>query len=110
VPEKFFDFVRGATDIIPEGYAEPGLRAYRHLVFLGVSQILEAHFRRCVSNLLTPNGNFCWPPSSGDRPGHPIFTAIWCQHSLPISRMKADMPLASPALTPRRIAQKQSCQ
>lgn len=44
MPEKFFDFVRGATDVIPEGYAEPGLRAYRHLVFLGVSQILEAHF------------------------------------------------------------------
>lgn len=44
MPEEFFDYVRGASDVIPEGYAEAGLRAYRHLVFLGVSQLLAAHY------------------------------------------------------------------
>jgi len=36
--------VRGRSDDIPPGYAEPGMRAYRHLVYLGASQMVEAHF------------------------------------------------------------------
>jgi hypothetical protein len=40
----FHDYVRGRTEIIPEGYAEPGMRLYRHLVYLGAAQMLEAHF------------------------------------------------------------------
>lgn len=40
----FFDYVRGVTDTLPEGYGEAGMRLYRHLVYLGVSQQLEAHF------------------------------------------------------------------
>ena len=33
--EDFFDYVRGVTDAVPAGYAEQGMRAYRHLVFIG---------------------------------------------------------------------------
>ena len=40
----FHDYVRGRTDLIPEGYTEPGMRVYRHLVYLGASQMIEAHF------------------------------------------------------------------
>lgn len=39
----FYDYVRGRTDEVPEGYSEPGLRAYRHLVLLGATQMVEAH-------------------------------------------------------------------
>lgn len=42
--EDFYRYVRGATEIIPVGYSEPGMRAYRYLVFLGASQMIEAHF------------------------------------------------------------------
>jgi len=40
----FHDYVRGLTEVVPEGYAEPGMRLYRHLVYLGASQLLEAEF------------------------------------------------------------------
>lgn len=40
----FHDYVRGRTEVIPQGYAEPGMRLYRHLVYLGAAQLLEAHF------------------------------------------------------------------
>ncbi|MFT3859234.1 MAG: putative DNA-binding domain-containing protein [Aquabacterium sp.] len=40
----FFDHVRGRTDALPEGYSQQGMRVYRHLVHLGASQVLEAHF------------------------------------------------------------------
>lgn len=39
----FYDYVRGRTDAVPPGYTEAGLRAYRHLVYLGASQMIEAH-------------------------------------------------------------------
>lgn len=39
----FFDYVRGRTDVLPAGYAERGMRLYRHLVWLGASQTIEAH-------------------------------------------------------------------
>lgn len=42
--EDFYSYIRGATDIVPAGYAEPGMRAYRYLVYLGASQMIEAHF------------------------------------------------------------------
>lgn len=42
--EDFYLYIRGATEAIPAGYTEPGMRAYRHLVFLGASQMIEAHF------------------------------------------------------------------
>lgn len=42
--EDFFNYVRGASDHLPSGYAENGMRAYRHLVFIGASQMVEAHF------------------------------------------------------------------
>lgn len=40
----FHDYVRGVTDVVPAGYSEAGMRLYRHLVYLGASQLLEAHF------------------------------------------------------------------
>lgn len=39
----FFDYVRGRSNQVPAGYAEPGMRLYRHLVWLGASQTIEAH-------------------------------------------------------------------
>ncbi len=40
----FYDYVRGRSDVLPEGYAEPGMRAYRHLVWVGASQTVDSHF------------------------------------------------------------------
>ncbi|MCD2166251.1 HvfC/BufC family peptide modification chaperone [Comamonas koreensis] len=40
----FYDYVRGRTDQVPPGYSDNGMRAYRHLVYLGASQMVEAHF------------------------------------------------------------------
>lgn len=42
--EAFFAYVRGQTDCIPPGYAEPGMRAYRHLVYIGAAQMVEAYY------------------------------------------------------------------
>lgn len=42
--EDFYRYVRGVSDAVPEGYTENGMRAYRHLVFIGASQMVEAHF------------------------------------------------------------------
>ena len=42
--DAFCDYVRGLTDVLPEGYTLNGMRAYRHLVYLGASQMVEAHF------------------------------------------------------------------
>ena len=39
----FYDYVRGRTDTVPPGYTEAGLRVYRYLVYLGASQMIEAH-------------------------------------------------------------------
>lgn len=40
----FFDYVRGRSDEVPPGYTLQGMRVYRHLVRLGASQMVEAHF------------------------------------------------------------------
>lgn len=40
----FYDYVRGCSDEIPAGHTEAGMRAYRHLVYLGAAQMVEAHF------------------------------------------------------------------
>jgi hypothetical protein len=40
----FYDFVRGRSDDVPAGYTAAGLRVYRHLVYLGASQMIETHF------------------------------------------------------------------
>jgi hypothetical protein len=39
---EFYAYVRGASDVVPAGYSEAGLKAYRHLVFLGASQMIAA--------------------------------------------------------------------
>ncbi len=47
----FYDYVRGRSDVVPEGYSETGLRVYRHLVFLGASQMVDAHYPDLRSQL-----------------------------------------------------------
>ncbi|MEY2843566.1 MAG: hypothetical protein RI920_1603 [Pseudomonadota bacterium] len=52
----FYDYVRGRSDALPPGYAEPGMRVYRHLVWLGASQTVESHF----PDLRTQLGDEAW--------------------------------------------------
>lgn len=40
----FYDYVRGRSDAVPEGYTLAGLRVYRYLVYLGAAQLIEAEF------------------------------------------------------------------
>lgn len=40
----FYDYVRGLSDTVPQGYSEQGLRVYRYLVYLGTDQLLTAHY------------------------------------------------------------------
>lgn len=42
--DAFYDYVRGRSETVPPGYSEAGLRVYRHLVYLGASQMVEAHY------------------------------------------------------------------
>ena len=42
--EDFYLYIRGGSETIPAGYSEAGMRVYRHLVFLGATQLIEAHF------------------------------------------------------------------
>ena len=39
---NFYDYVRGVSDQVPPGYSDNGMRAYRHLVYVGASQMVEA--------------------------------------------------------------------
>lgn len=41
---EFYDYVRGLSDTVPQGYSEHGLRVYRYLVYLGADQLLTAHY------------------------------------------------------------------
>lgn len=54
--QGFYAFVRGQTDAVPAGYGEAGMRVYRHLVQLGASQLIEAHFPALRDGL----GNTAW--------------------------------------------------
>ena len=47
----FYDYVRGRSDVVPTGYSEPGMRAYRHLVYLGAAQLVEGHFPQVKDEL-----------------------------------------------------------
>ncbi|MNY84528.1 hypothetical protein D3C78_06830 [compost metagenome] len=40
----FYNYVRGRSETVPAGYTLPGMRTYRYLVYLGVSQMVEANF------------------------------------------------------------------
>ena len=44
MPADFYQYIRGVTDVVPAGYTEAGMRVYRYLVFLGASQMIEAHY------------------------------------------------------------------
>ncbi len=52
----FHDYVRGLSDTVPAGYTEAGMRVYRHLVRLGVTQLIEAHH----PDLRTQLGDEAW--------------------------------------------------
>jgi hypothetical protein len=52
----FYNYVRGLSDQLPAGYSDNGMRAYRHLVFLGASQMVDAHF----PELRTQLGDDAW--------------------------------------------------
>ena len=54
--EAFFDFVRGRSDVVPAGYAEAGMRAYRHLVWLGACQMVDASFPQLREQLVARGG------------------------------------------------------
>ncbi len=41
---RFYDYVRGCTDVVPDGYTESGMQVYRHLVWLGASQMIQSSF------------------------------------------------------------------
>ena len=48
---EFYDYVRGRSDVIPQGYTEPGMRVYRYLVYLGASQMVEARYPQVKAEL-----------------------------------------------------------
>lgn len=50
----FYDYVRGRSETVPAGYALAGMRAYRHLVYLGASQMVEANFPTLRAQLGEP--------------------------------------------------------
>lgn len=54
----FFDHVRGRTDVAPPGHDPRGLRLYRHLVWLGASQAVEAQHPTLRAQL----GEDAWQP------------------------------------------------
>ena len=47
----FYDYVRGLSDDVPEGYSLAGMQVYRHLVYLGACQQVEAHFPEMRASL-----------------------------------------------------------
>lgn len=44
MPAGFYDYVRGLSEQVPAGYSAAGMRVYRHLVYLGASQMVDAGF------------------------------------------------------------------
>ena len=52
----FFDYVRGCSDHVPPGYSEAGMRAYRHLVYLGAAQMVAS----CFPDLRQQLGEAAW--------------------------------------------------
>ena len=40
----FYDYVRGVSDVVPEGYTAQGMAVYRYHVYLGASQMLAASY------------------------------------------------------------------
>ncbi len=49
--EQFYDYVRGRTDVVPDGYTASGMRVYRHLVWLGTSQMIQSSFPQLQEQL-----------------------------------------------------------
>ena len=42
--QAFYDFVRGREEVLPAGYSLQGMKVYRYLVYLGVSQMIDASY------------------------------------------------------------------
>ena len=40
----FYDYVRGVTNEVPDGYELAGMKVYRYLVYLGASQMIASCF------------------------------------------------------------------
>ena len=49
--QDFFDYVKGVSDTVPQGYTEKGLKVYRYLVYLGVEQMIENCFPQLKETL-----------------------------------------------------------
>ena len=47
----FYDYLRGLTEVPPEGYELRGLAVYKHLIYLGVDQLLRAEFPAMANTL-----------------------------------------------------------
>ncbi len=48
---QFYDYVRGRSDVVPDGYTAAGMRVYRHLVWLGASQMIHASYPQLQEQL-----------------------------------------------------------
>lgn len=48
----FYDYVRGLTEVIPEGYTAQGMAVYRYHVYLGASQMLAVSYPDLRSELV----------------------------------------------------------
>ncbi len=48
---EFFRYIRKETENIPTGYQENGMRLYRHLVYIGVEQMLESEYPQLKTEL-----------------------------------------------------------
>ena len=69
----FIDHVRGLTDEVPEGHDPRGLRVYRHLVWLGASQMVQA----CFPDLRGQLGESAWDLLIADF----VKRSQWSSHS-----------------------------
>lgn len=68
----FFDYVRGRSDTVPPGYSARGMRVYRHLVWLGASQMVES----CHPGLREQLGEEAWQALLGDF----VRQSAWTSH------------------------------
>ena len=53
---EFYDYVRGRSELTPDGYSKAGMKVYRHLVYLGASQMLES----CYPHIHKELGDASW--------------------------------------------------
>jgi hypothetical protein len=49
--QRFWDYVRGVSDDLPEGCSQKGMDLYRHLTYLGAHQQLSLNFHDIFKQL-----------------------------------------------------------